>query len=209
MGRVDLNKARNVVVNSGKKIIEGFNHTQFKMSSITKDQVKEIEEKREEYYAKLDSIEDIEEADSVARTKMNEYAMDIYRAYLSEMSVKYLPIRSNEKISDEDRIRFFDITKWVVDSDEKDIDKLINVYQVLSQQECNIALIYRRNCDECRVTLAVANIGENSSPDIVDQFIERIQNSIKGNFPSAIMTESKAGSPLKTFIEKDNEKFFL
>lgn len=208
MRRVDLNKAQNVVVNSGKKIIEGFNHTQSKMSSITKDQVKEIEEKREEYYAKLDSIEDIEEADSVARTKMNEYAMDIYRAYLCEMSVKYLPIRSNAEISDEDRIRFFDITKWVIDSDEKDIDKLISVYQVLSQQECNIALIYRRNCDECRVTLAVANISENSSPDIVDQFIERIQNSIKGNFPGAIMTESKPGSSLKTFIEKDNEKFF-
>ena len=204
----NLDKAKNALISGGKKAIEGFNHVQTQMSSLTKDQVKEIEEKRTDYYSKLDEVGDYEGADAVAITKMNEYAMDVYRAYLSDMSTKYLPIRGETYFSVDNRIRFFDITKWVIDSDEKNIEKLINVYQVLSQQDCSIALIYNRGVDSCRVTLAVANIGLSDSPDIADQLIDRIKKSMQGNFPGAKVSKSEAGSPLKTFDLKDKEIFY-
>lgn len=204
----NLDKAKNAVISGGKKAIEGFNHVQTQMSSLTKDQVKEIEEKRTDYYSKLDEVGDYEGADAVAITKMNEYAMDVYRAYLSDMSTKYLPIRGETYFSVDNRIRFFDITKWVIDSDEKNIEKLINVYQVLSQQDCSIALIYNRGVDSCRITLAVANIGMSDSPDIADQLIDRIQKSMRGNFPGVKISKSEAGSPLKTFEVKDKKNFY-
>lgn len=208
MGNVDFDKAKKVIVNGGKKAIDGFNHVQSQMSSLTKNQLEELDKRRSEYFSKLDSVESVEESDSRVRIKMSEYAMDIYRAYLADMGTKYLPIQNVNTINVENRIRYFDITKWVIDSDEKNIDKLINVYQVLSQQDCSIALIYARSIDGCRVTLAVANIGVSDSPDIADQFIERIQKSIKGNFPGAKTSKSNVGSPLATYEIRDKDKFY-
>lgn len=191
MGTADLKKAKDVVMDTGKKAIDGFNHVQTQMASVTKDQVSELEKKRENYYSLLENDE------NVAITKMNEYVMDIYKSYLPEMSNKYCPIVENVQKKIDNRVRFFDITKWVVDREEKDIDKLINVYQVLSQQECSIALIYKRTANECRVTMAVCNTGESDATSEADQFVERIGKSIKGNFPGAKLTESQSGSPLE------------
>lgn len=208
MSNISFDKTKNAVLEEGKKAIEGSNHVQTQMSSITKDQIEEIEARRAEYFSEMASIEDMLESDSRARIKMSEYAMDIYRAYLSDMNSKYLPIGGANTINAGNRIRYFDITKWVIDPEEKNIDKLVNVYQVLSQQDCSIALIYTRESEGCRVTLAVANIGVSDSPDIADQFIERIQKSIKGNFPGAEIKEGGVGSPLAAYELRDNEKFY-
>lgn len=47
----------------------------------------------------------------------------------------------------------------MVDSSEKSLDKLTNLYQVLSKENCTVALIYTRRTDGCSVTLAVTNTG--------------------------------------------------
>ena len=51
------------------------------------------------------------------------------------------------------------IAKWAKDPEEDNIEKLMNVYQVLSEEECNIALIYNRKVTECNIYLAVVNNG--------------------------------------------------
>lgn len=208
MGKPDLDKAEAVVLEAGKKAIDGLNHIQTQMSSITRDQVSEIAGLRKDFFEKLESNKEFEGTDEATLIKMNEYAMDIYKAYLSEMTTKYSPIVYSSQINIENRIRHFDITKWVIDSEERDIDKLINVYQVLSQQDCSIALIYNRGVDGCRVTLAVSNIGEKDAPDIADQFVDRIRKSIKGNFPGAQVTDIAVGSPIKSYETKDGERFY-
>lgn len=202
MGNDKFENAKEMAKTVATQTVDGFNHVQNKMASLSKEQVENVRNCREAYYKNLEIDED------VALAKMNEYAMDIYKSYLSEMSTRYLPVCSGFTSDVDSRIRYFNITKWVVDSEEKDIDKLINVYQVLSQQECNIALIYNRNANECRVILAVANIGKDSSPDIANQFAERIQKSIKGNFPGAKVSDVAEGSPLKTYKEVNGDKFY-
>lgn len=202
MGKLDLEKAKDLMKETGKKTIDGLGSVQKQMSSITESQLDEIRGYREQYYSKLDSD------DNIAITKMNEYAMDIYKSYLSEMTTKYSPVSSTIDINTENRIRYFDITKWVIDSEEIDVEKLINVYQVLSNQDCSIALIYNRDVLGCRVSMAVSNIGISDSPDIADQFVERIQKSIKGNFPGAQMSNVSVGSPLMSHEIKDGEDFY-
>lgn len=208
MGKPDLGRTEKKILDTGEKVISKFNEIQFQMGSITSDQAMELEKKRKEYFERLLSCEQFKGTDEIALTKMNEYAMDIYKAYLAEMTTKYIPIKYDFVINPENRIRYFDITKWVIDCEEKEIDKLVNVYQVLSQQDCSIALIYSRGTEGCRVSLAVANIGESDSPDIADQFIERIKKSIKGNFPGTQVSNIEAGCPLKPYEIHNGEKFY-
>ncbi len=54
-------------------------------------------------------------------------------------------------------IRFFNITKWVVDKSENSLEKLVNVYEVLSNEDCNISLVFHRTCEKTNVYLAVTN----------------------------------------------------
>ena len=49
------------------------------------------------------------------------------------------------------------ITKWIVDPNEDSLEKLVNVYDVLSDEECNIALIFNRTSASTEVFLAVVN----------------------------------------------------
>jgi len=95
-----------------------------------------------------------------------------------------------ENFDEDNRIRYFDITKWITDSEENSLDKLVNVYHVLSDEDCNIALIYHRTKDECRVIMGVVNSDEeNSDPSVINKYYSRIIGAIKGNFPGSDIQE--------------------
>ena len=88
--------------------------------------------------------------------------VEIYNAYLPQLNELYVPIEreaeyDGEKLDISHNLRYCNITKWVTDKKENNIEKLINVYQVLSNEECNIALIFNRTCQETNVYLAVLN----------------------------------------------------
>ena len=51
----------------------------------------------------------------------------------------------------EHNIRFINISKWVTDKRENSLEKLVNVYAVLSNEQCNIALIFHRTKTETQV----------------------------------------------------------
>lgn len=115
----------------------------------------------------------------------------IYHSYLPYVSTEYTPIYDIPRsFSEENRIVYFDITRWVNDTEEKNIDKLINVYQVLANVQCNIALIYERRQERCTVTMAVVNTEANNSlPATVEGYKERVIQAIYGNFPGAEIKE--------------------
>ena len=55
---------------------------------------------------------------------------------------------------------------------------------MLSEDECNIALIYHRTKDKCQVTIGVVNTDEkHADPAIADKYYSRVIGAIKGNFP--------------------------
>ena len=81
-------------------------------------------------------------------------------------------------------VRYCDISKWVTDSEEKSLDRLVNVYQVLSEEDCNIALIYHRTREKCKVILGVVNTDlSQPDPSKVKTYEARLESALRGNFP--------------------------
>lgn len=164
-------------------------------SSLSSKQLREMDEKRTAYLSETPDMSS-DEIQGVIQKNLGAIGIEVYQAYLDQLKEIYSPIDSVPEGFDADnRIRFFDITKWVTDSEEQSIDKLVNVYHVLSDENCNIALIYHRTKDECKITLGIVNTDEDSSdPSIADKYYSRVKGAIKGNFPGSDIKEIDGGS---------------
>jgi hypothetical protein len=99
---------------------------------------------------------DSEQNQELIKRMLGTLGIEVYHAYLPELSTIYTPVTSvPSNYAALNRIAYFDITKWVLDAQENYLDKLVNVYHVLSQEECTIALIFHRTMTSCQVTMAV------------------------------------------------------
>lgn len=156
------------------------------LSTLSPDQVKKLENKRNDYLAEMANMTS-QKTESIVQRNMGAIAIEVYQAYLEQLKSLYCPVTVNYDLFNADnRIRFFDITKWVTDADEKYLEKLVNVYHVLSEEDCNIALIYNRTKVECRITIGIVNTSEqDSDPAIADEYCMRVLGAIKGNFPGS------------------------
>lgn len=158
------------------------------LSKLSEKQIEEIEKKKKEYYAQKPNM-DNDDVHRLISRELGEVGVEVYHAYLTELSTIYSPVVSVSEDADyRNRIAYFDITKWVLDVEENYIDKLVNVYHVMSKTDCSIALIFNRSIEKCTVTMAVVNNGE-SDPTVIGSYKSRLIDAIKGNFP---------GSELKT-----------
>ena len=120
-----------------------------KASKLSPAQLKAIEESREKYLSAKPDANPTEFIEKLLGT----IGIEAYQAYLPQIKQVYSPVeKSFEKFNAENRIAYFDITKWVFDKEENYIDKLVNVYHVLSEENCNIALIYNRKQTGCKVS---------------------------------------------------------
>ena len=174
------------------------------VSALRPEQLEQIEKERQKY------LEGSEEKDQDGRETVRRCIqainVEITQTYLELLSTGYCPVVwENGDFIPENRIYYFDITKWVVDTSEKSMDKLISLYQVLSQERCTIALIYNRKAEGCTVTMAVENCQESDQPTIANGFCDRLVQAFRGNFPGAELSESQIGipQPLQTLSEAD------
>lgn len=164
-------------------------------SQLSLKQIESIEKKKKEYYSQKPNPNS-DESKILIEQCLGSLGVEVYHAYLSELNTIYDPIQTlPEKYDDNNRIAFFDITKWVFDLDENSLDKLVNVYNVLSKENCNLALIFHRTCVDCKITLGVVNNTEKAEATIVDSYTERLKDAIKGNFPGSVLSEIKSGIP--------------
>lgn len=164
------------------------------LAVLSPEQAEKACETRREY---------LQENDKRSQTKAQTVALclqtintEITQSYLTRLSSLYLPV--NGAFSDfnpDNRIQFFDITKWVVNAKENNLDKLTNVYQVLSGEKCTVALIYTRRQDSCTVTMAVSNCDNSDQSPIVQGFAERIRQAFHGNFPGVELGNANSGIP--------------
>jgi len=77
----------------------------------------------------------------------------------------------------------------VTDKKENSLEKLVNVYEVLSNERCNIALVFHRTSTNTKVYLAVVNT-ENANDNVnVENYRRRLFEAIKGNFPGSTVSE--------------------
>lgn len=187
-----------------------------KGAALSPQELEKIQEQREQYLSQLPDPSD-PIAQEMTERLLAANGIEIYNAYLGQIKDLYSPVDKNvefawqneeeEWILDEFKsgynIRYINITKWVTDKKENSLEKLVNVYEVLSNENCNIALVFHRTCDETEVYLAVTNTDNASNNVNVDNFIKRIEEAIKGNFPGSEW-EKKVGSGILPCLNNTN-----
>lgn len=159
-----------------------------KLSSLSPEQLQNVQSQRDEYLSQMPNPND-STAEEMTKRLLAASSVEIYKAYLAQLKELYVPIeRTVEYGTDFDtarNIRFFNITKWVVDKSENSLEKLVNVYEVLSNEDCNISLVFHRTCEATNVFLAVTNTKNDNNNVASENFRIRLGDAIKGNFPGS------------------------
>ena len=162
-----------------------------KLSALSPEQLKQVEEQREKYLADQPNISDEE----LTNRLLASCGVEIFNSYLEQIKELYVPIENKVEFGTDFQesynIRYFNITKWVVDKKENSLEKLVNVYEVLSNEDCNIALVFNRTETNTEVYLAVVNTKNDSDNVNVENYRKRLLEAIKGNFPGSTVQNER------------------
>lgn len=177
------------------------------LSYLSPAQVENVQALREKYLLDMPDPNDPTARKETERF-MAANSIEIFNAYLSQIKELYIPIDNkaeydNQEFEASHNIRYINITKWVMDKQENNLEKLVNVYSVLADEDCNIALVFDRKREMTNVYLAVVNNKNSQNNSDVNNYKEQIVNAIKGNFPGAEFNEDGLGV-LPCFSENRN-----
>ncbi len=166
------------------------------VSVLSSSQLDEVDKKRTVYLSEKPNPED-EQAVELTNRLLATAAVELHNAYLPQLRNVYAPIDPSIEyptgFNAGNNIRFMNITKWIVDPNEDSLEKLVNVYDVLSDEDCNIALAFHRTSASTEVFLAVVN-SDNASDNIdADNFSKRISDALGGNFPGSEIGSANRG----------------
>lgn len=158
------------------------------LSKMSPSQIVDVQVKREEYLLEMPKPDD-EVARALTEKMMAASSIEVFNAFLPQIKELYLPMLEeaeyDEAFDVDFNIRYFNITKWVTDKKENNLEKLVNVYAVLSNEDCNIALIFNRTQKKTNVYLAVVNLKNGNNRVDADLYRDRLRDAIRGNFPGA------------------------
>ena len=159
-----------------------------KLSTLSPEQLEDLQYRKDVYLSQMPSSDDAA-AEEYTRRLLAAESIEIYNEYLRHLKDYYVPLQRRIEYDGEfhtaHNIRYFNITKWVTDKRENNIEKLINVYEVLSNEDCNIALVFHRSMETTSAYLAVTNT-QNAGDNVdVDNYKQRLAEAIRGNFPGA------------------------
>lgn len=167
-----------------------------KVSALSSAQLEEIDAKRKAYLSEKPAPDD-DAAVELTNRLLATAAVEIHNAYLPQLRDVYWPVDPSveypEGFDADYNIRFMNITKWIVDPDEDSLEKLVNVYDVLSDDDCNIALVFNRTCVSTNVYLAVVDTDNTGDNINIDNFTRRIADALKGNFPGSEVEAPRRG----------------
>lgn len=160
-----------------------------KLSALSPEQLEAVEKQKEKYLADQPNVSDEE----LTNRLLASCGVEVFNSYLDQIKELYVPLESTTEYEDEFHpsynIRYLNITKWVTDKKENSLEKLVNVYEVLSNERCNIALVFHRTGTNTKVYLAVVNT-ENANDNVnVENYRRRLLEAIKGNFPGSTVSE--------------------
>ena len=184
------------VKNFVKKVGDKAGNKVAKLATLSSGQVEEIQLRREQYLLEKPDPTDELAIDTTWRM-MGASSIEIFNAYLPQIKDLYLPVdrtaEYEEAFSPDHNIRYFNITKWVQDKKENSLEKLVNVYAVLSNEECNIALFFNRTQNGTNVYLAVVITANADNYVNTNSYKNRLLEAIRGNFPGAEWGEEGIG----------------
>ena len=176
---------KNLINKAGAKVADKV----AKLSALSPEQLEAVDKQKERYLADLPNVSDEE----LTNRLLASCGVEVFNSYLDQIKELYVPLESTAEYEDEFHpsynIRYFNITKWVTDKKENSLEKLVNVYEVLSNERCNIALVFHRTSTNTKVYLAVVNT-ENANDNVnVENYRKRLLEAIKGNFPGSTVNE--------------------
>lgn len=181
-----------------------------KVSSLSPEQLQNIQNQREKYLSEMPNPND-PNAIELTNRLLAAGSVEIYNAYLPQIKDLYAPIENGIEYDTpfmaNHNIRFINITKWVKDKTENSLEKLVSVYEVLSNEECNIALVFNRKMEKTDVFLAVTNIKNAHNNVDINSYINRIKDAVKGNFPGSEWNKEIGVGILPCL--KENEDFSI
>lgn len=159
-----------------------------KLASLSPEQVEQVESMRAAYLAEMPSPDDPTAVELTSRL-LAAAGVEIYSAYLPQIHDVYVPIASEAEyekaFNAAFNIRFLNITKWVVNREEDSLEKLVSVYESLSNERCNIALVFHRSRTGTDVFLGVVNT-ENADNNVdANSYAQRLEGALRGNFPGS------------------------
>lgn len=176
--------AKSLLSRAGGKVADGIS----RLSSLSPEQLQKVQQQRDAYLSQMPDPTD-SSAEKLTERLLAANSIEIYKSYLTQLKKLYVPIeREFEYGTSFDtarNIRFFNITKWVTDKNENSIEKLINVYQVLSNDNCNISLVFHRTYESTHVYLAVTNTQNADNNVDSENYRARLADAIRGNFPGS------------------------
>lgn len=177
------------------------------LSALSPAQVENVQLLREKYLLEMPNPNDPTAREQTERL-MAASSVEIFNAYLPQIKDLYLPLQNEaeygKSFDDGHNIRYINITKWVTDKKENNLEKLVNVYAVLSNEDCNIALVFDRKQSKTNVYLAVVNSKNAASSTEVDNYKNQIVEAIRGNFPGAEWVDEDGVGVLPCFKEDKN-----
>ena len=166
------------------------------LSKLSPAQIVDVQAKREEYLLEMPKADD-EVARALTEKMMAASSIEVFNAFLPQIKELYLPMLEeaeyDEAFDVDFNIRYFNITKWVTDKKENNLEKLVNVYAVLSNEDCNIALIFNRTQKKTNVYMAVVNLKNGNNRVDADIYRDRLRDAIRGNFPGAEFKKDDVG----------------
>lgn len=173
-----------------------------RLSALSLEQLEQIDATRQEYFTALPDPNSPESLGQAQRLLASS-AVEIYNAYLPQIADLYVPVEQEVEYEGEFRsrnnIRYINITKWVTDNRENSLEKLVNVYEVLSNESCNISLVFHRKKTQTAVYLAITNTNNADNNVVVDSYRRRLTSAIKGNFPGSAWSEETGRGQLPCF----------
>lgn len=176
------------------------NH-QWQRAMLSEEQVNSLNKQRDAWLA-----EEKNDNDNIIKDLIKSSKIYFSHSYVSQLHSRYKPIKSDGKFSDT-RIGAFEITKWVTDPEEDSIDKLANFYQIFSKENCNIALIFHRKTDGCKVYMAVCDTAiDHQESTVTNVLVPRARDSLKGNFPGLLYKKESAADTVRLLLAPDKEQ---
>ena len=168
------------------KIADRTGGTVSKLAALSSAEIEKIDDKRNQYLSEMQNMNDPSSIELTGRL-LAANSVEIYNAYLPQISTLYYPVENTveygESFQPGHNVRYINITKWVTNKEENSLEKLINVYEVLSKDACNIALVFNRKQDKTNVYLAITNTENESFNTNTDDYKKRLVDALKGNFP--------------------------
>lgn len=175
---------KNWVMKTGKKAAD----TVASLSQLSPAQLSKIQMQKDQYMSEKPDPNDPQAVELTARL-LAENGVEIFNSYLSQIKQLYMPLdptaEYGRQFDPDFNIRYYNITKWVTDKEENSLEKLVNVYAVLSNEDCNIALVFNRTKAKTNVYLAVVNTLNRADNYEIESLSARIESAIRGNFPGS------------------------